>query len=150
MLEFKFIYGSDGYNTAKEFMKESSDEVGINESFTDSSDKTWHFVGYDKGRIIAAAGMYLLDERNVKIAFVSVCRDYRRQYVGDLIMKALADKAVAIGCTKALIEAPVSEKGFFEFEGYKAYGSEFENGGKPYIMMSKDLTVVHMCSRCKD
>ena len=22
MLEFKFIYGSDGYNTAKEFMKE--------------------------------------------------------------------------------------------------------------------------------
>ena len=148
MLEFKFIYGRHGYDAARELAEETVRESGISTSFADFSDKTWHFVGYDRGRLIAAAGMYLIDERNVKISFITVHADYRRSYVGDLIMKALADKAVSLGCTKAMLEAPVSKKGFFEFEGFYGYGNEFENGGKPYIMMSKDLTVVHTCRGC--
>lgn len=149
MLEFKFIPGEMGYELSKDLRKEIfSDELGMSEISDGFEKDSYHFVGYDKTLQISVARLYPIDEKNYKIAFVGIRDGYRRQYVGDLIMRALADKTVALGGTNIILEAPKELLGFFEFEDYKPYGDEFLVDGVPHIMMKKDLTKIQKCRGC--
>ena len=148
MLKFKFIFGKNGYDITKD-LRESVFACELSEEATDEfEDKAYHFVGYDKIVQISAARLLKLSEKDFKISFVAIKEDYRRQYVGDLVMRALADKAMSLGGINIILESPVSIKGFFEFEGYEEYGEEFEKSSKPYIMMKKDLTKIQPCRGC--
>lgn len=150
MLEFKFIYGENGYKIAEDMrQKVFRDELGMAEIRDEIEEFSYHFVGYEKTVQVGVARLTQLDARNFNIAFVAVNKDYRRQYVGDLIMRALADKAVALGGTAIYIEAPALEKEFFEFEGYETYGDGFIKDNIPHIRMKKDLTKVQRnCRGC--
>ena len=141
MLEFRFIAGKNGYKIAEDMRKQIfADELGMSE-FTDELEEfSYHFVGYEKIVQIGIARLTQLDEQNFNIAFVGVKEDYRHQYVGDLIMRALQDKAVNLGGKMIYIETPVLQKGFFEFLDYEEYGDGFEKDGIAYIRMKKDLT----------
>ena len=75
-------------------------------------------------------------------------KEYRRQYVGDLVMRALADKAERLGAKWMIVKAPVHLKGFFEFESYEVCGDEFIKNGEPHILMKKDLTKKQPCRGC--
>ncbi|MDD6735806.1 MAG: GNAT family N-acetyltransferase [Clostridiales bacterium] len=149
MLEFRFIYGENGYKLSKD-MRDTvfGDELGMAVLSDDAEETAYHFIGYDKTVQIAAARLSELGETCFKIDFVAVKKDYRRQFVGDLVMRALADKAVSLGGTRIIAESPTEIKGFFEFEAYEAYGDEFEKDGRKYIMMKKDLTKVQPCRGC--
>lgn len=148
MLEFKYIFGENGYKIAEATRKSVfGDELGMSEIRDGLDGKSYHFVGYDKITQIAAARLTQLDEKNFMISYVGIKKDYRRQYVGDLVMRALADKTVTMGGTTITIQTPVSEKGFFEFEGYETVGEEFEAGGRIYIKMQKDLTKIQSSCR---
>ncbi len=149
MLEFKFIYGENGYKIAEAMRKKVfSDELGFCETTDLLENNSYHFIGYDKTVQIGIARLTKLDEMNFTISFVAVKDDYRRQYVGDLIMRALADKAVALGGRYITIVTPVSEQGFFEFEGYELTGEEFSENGKLFVKMKKDLMKIQPCRGC--
>lgn len=150
MLEFRFIYGENGYKIAEDMRKRVfAEELGMSDICDELDAISYHFVGYEKTMQIGIARLTQLDARNFNIAFAAVKADYRRQYVGDLIMRALADKAVALGGIAIYIEAPAAQREFFEFEGYEAYGDSFAKDNIPHIRMKKDLTEVHKgCRGC--
>lgn len=149
MLEFKFIYGENGYKIAKDMRKQIfSGELGFDEITDGFEDKSYHFIGYDKIVQMGIARLTQLDEKNFTVSFVAVKEGYRRQYVGDLIMRALADKAVALGGRYITVVTPLVEQGFFEFEGYEPTGEEYSENGKTFIKMKKDLTKVQPCRGC--
>lgn len=150
MLEFKFIPGENGYKIVRA-MRENvfANELKHTEITDGLEECSYHFVGYEKTVQVGVSRLTQLDARNFNIAYVAVKKEYRRQYVGDLIMRALADKAVSLGGTAIYIEAPVSEKGFFEYEGYEAYGDDFLKDDIAHVRMKKDLTKVQKnCKGC--
>ena len=51
MLEFKLIYGSDGYNAAKKIRETVfMEEQGFSYDKDEHDCEAWHIVGYEKGR----------------------------------------------------------------------------------------------------
>lgn len=144
MLEFSFIEGMLGYEVVRVLREEIfSDELGWEKATDEAEENSYHFVGYDKLSQISVARMTELDEQTVEISYVGVKNGYRGEFVGDLIMRALADKAYSLGKRAAIVKSPEDVKGFFSFEGYEEVGSE--NG---YIIMKKDLTKVQTCHGC--
>ena len=149
MLKFQFIYGQNGYKISKDLRKKIfGEELGYAEYTDDLEDKSYHFVGYEEIRQMGLARMTEIDDETFKASFVGMDKEYRRQYVGDLVMRALADKAERIGAKWMIVDAPVSLKGFFEFENYKVCGDEFMKNNQPHIPMKKDLTEKQPCRGC--
>lgn len=149
MLKFQFIYGENGYKISKDLRKKIfADELLYNEFTDELEDKSYHFVGYEEIRQMGLARMTEIDEETYEVSFVGMEKEYRRQFVGDLIMRALADKAERLGAKWMVVKAPVSLKGFFEFENYKVCGEEFMKNNEPHIMMKKDLTEKQPCRGC--
>ena len=150
MLEFRFITGENGYKIAEDMRKKVfAEELGMSEIRDELEEFSYHFIGYEKTVQIGIARLTQLDEQNFNIAFVAVKDDYRNQYVGDLIMRALADKAATLGGKMIYIETPLCQKGFFEAEGYEEYGEVYEKDKIRHIRMKKDLTIVEKkCRGC--
>lgn len=150
MLEFKFVKGILGYELTKTLREEIfKDELNIQKTTDELDEESYHFVGYDKLAQISVARLSKLSEKIYKISFVGIKKDYRRQLVGDLIMRALADKARTLGATTILVDAPKELIGFFEFEGYTKTETKFTKDNKEYIVMEKDATVIQKCGGCQ-
>ena len=98
-----------------------------------------NIVGYDKTEQIAVGRFFAQSETVCRLDFIGVREDYRRQYVGDLVIKAIEDKAKMLGIKTAVLETPNSALPFFEFEGYEKEGA---------LKMRKDLTKPHKCRGC--
>ena len=140
MLEFTFVYGENGHMLTKELTKEI---FGRELSYDDDGAEAVYIVGYDKITQIAAGRFLMKSETVCRIDFVGVREDYRRQYVGDLVIKAIEDKAKSLGIKTAVLESPRTALPFFEFEGYENLGET-----EDVIKMKKDLTKEHKCRGC--
>ncbi len=149
MLEFRFVYGDIGYELTKDMREKIfSEEMGYSVTSDDYDTESYHFVGYEKTSQISVARLTKLDDENYKISYVGIKPEYRRQYVGDLIVRALADKAARLGGVSLIAEVPSDVKEFFKFEDYEEYGNEFDFCGMPHIMMKKDLLKPQKCRGC--
>lgn len=150
MLYFKQIQGLDGYNAAKELREEVfMKEQGFPFDYDDHDKEAWHIVGYDGDTVIGTARVFKISDKSYKIGRMAVKKEYRGQYVGDLIIKTLQDKIVTLGGIEAVVEAQVRAKGFYTYEGYMPEGDEYDELGVPHILMKLDLTKpVRHCS-CK-
>ena len=148
MLKFQLIYGENGYKITKDLRKKLfGDELGW--EYTDELEcDSWHIVGYEEIRQMGVGRMTEIDSETYHISFVALEKDYRRQMVGDLVMRALADKAERLGAKYVTADVPVSLKGFFEFENYEDAGAEFVKNGEAHIPMRKDLTKKMPCRGC--
>ena len=100
MLEFTFVYGENGYALSRDLRN----KVFGAELCDEFEDKSYHLVGYDKTRQIAAARFTMLTDEVRHIDFVAVSEDYRRRYVGDLAIKAIEDKAKSLGAKEAFAD----------------------------------------------
>lgn len=149
MLEFKLIYGLDGYERAKPLREEVfMDEQGFTFDYDEMDPESWHIVGYDGDVLIGAARVHKYDDISYKIGRVAVKKSYRNGYVGDLIMKTLQDKIVTLGGIRAVVSAQMSAKGFYDYEGYTQYGELFTVDGVEHVMMELDLTKPHRSCSC--
>ena len=144
MLEFTFVFGENGYELSRDLR---NDVFGA-ELYDEYEDKSYHLVGYDKTRQIASARLTMLAEGVCRVDFVAVSGDYRRQYVGDLAVKAIEDKAKSLGAKEAVLAAPLGAVPFFEFEHYEDTGKEKDDYGRKCKIMRKDLTKVYKCRGC--
>lgn len=149
MLKFQFIYGENGYKITKDLRKKLfSDELGYSDFTDDLEDSSWHIVGYEEIRQMGLGRMTETDAETYHVSYVALDKEYRRQYVGDLVMRALADKAERLGGKWLTVDAPVSLKPFFEFEKFEVCGEEFTKNNEPHIFMKKDLTKKYPCMGC--
>ena len=140
MLKFQLIYGENGYKITKDLRKKLfADELGYLEFTDDLESESWHIVGYEEIHQMGLGRMTEISEDTYKVSFVALEAEYRRQYVGDLVMRALADKAERLGAKWLTADVPVSLKAFFEFENYEVCGEEFEKNNEPHILMKKDF-----------
>lgn len=144
MLKFTFVYGENGYELSRDLR---NDVFGA-ELCDEYEEQSYHLVGYDKTKQIAAARLTMLTETVCCIDFVAVRTDYRRRYVGDLAVKAIEDKAKSLGAKEAVLDAPLETVPFFEFEHYEDTGEEKDNCGRKCRIMRKDLTKVYKCRGC--
>jgi len=145
MLEFNFVYGDMGY----EICKSLRDEIFGAELSDGKEGESYHFVGYDKLVQIGVARLRKITDESYEIAYVGLKDGYRRQYVGDLVMKALADKAQRMGAKEAFVTTPIELIPFFEYEDYEKVGEAYAENGKKLIKMRIDLTYKHKCRGCK-
>ncbi len=144
MLEFKQIFGHEGYLASKPLREEVFiGEQGYSNDYDAHDDEAWHIVGYERGALIGTARMYRLTERTYEIGRVAVKKEYRRSYIGDLMMKTLQDKIVGLGGCEAIVSAVGGTENFYIFEGYEVCGKERADG----IIMKKDLT--KPCRHCQ-
>ena len=143
MLEFTFVYGELGYELSKD-LRNSVFGTKLSDGQENNS---YHLVGYDKTKQIASGRLTMLTETVCHIDFMAVKEDYRRQFVGDLAIKALEDKAKTLGAKEAIADAPYDVVPFFEFEHYEKDGKH-EKFGKMCAIMRKDLTKVFKCRGC--
>ncbi len=149
MLEFKLIYGLDGYEKAKPLREEVfMDEQGFTFDYDEMDAESWHIVGYDDDELIGTARMHKYDDISYKIGRVAVKKSYRRGYVGDLMMKTLQNKIVSLGSLRAVVSAQLSVKDFYTFEGYVPFGDIYEIDGVAHTMMELDLTKPHRSCSC--
>ena len=148
MLEFKQIFGHEGYLAAAPLREEVfMHEQGFSFDYDEHDDAAYHIVGYDKGVLIGTARVYKLDDRTYIIGRVAVKKEYRHGYIGDLMMKTLQDKIVSLGGVEAVVSSQRTAEAFYIYEGYEPYGEEFDEEGCPHIMMKKDLSkpIRHCC-----
>ena len=149
MLKFQLIYGENGYKITKDLRKRLfQGELGYSEFTDDLESESWHIVGYEEIHQMGLGRMTEVDEETYHVSYVALEKEYRRQYVGDLVMRALADKAERLGARYMTAEAPVSLKAFLEFENYETCGEEFIKNDEPHILMKKDLTKKMPCRGC--
>ncbi|MBQ7985660.1 MAG: GNAT family N-acetyltransferase [Clostridia bacterium] len=149
MLKFQFIYGENGYKIVKDLRNRIfKDELGYDEVTDDLENESYHIVGYEEIHQMGLGRMTEVDSETFEVSFVGLLKEYRRQYVGDLVMRALADKAERLGAKWMIVKAPVALKGFFEFESYEVCGDAFMKNNEPHILMKKDLTKKQPCRGC--
>lgn len=152
MLEFKLIYGIDGYEKARHVRETVfMSEQGFSFDKDDKDEISWHVIAYDKDRPIAAARLYPKADGVFAIGRVAVVKDCRGQYIGDTLMRILEDKAVNLMGHTVDIHANDIAAGFYEKQGYERTGECDSVDGVGHCMMRKDLTKpFKRCDACKN
>ena len=79
-----------------------------------------------------------------KVGRMAVLRDWRGQGVGVAMLRELLARARALGWTEIGLDAQTSAIGFYEREGFEAYGDVFEDAGLPHRSMRKALPIHHI------
>lgn len=75
-----------------------------------------------------------------KIGRMAVLPDWRRQGVGVAMLRELLARARALGWTEVALAAQTSAIGFYQREGFKAYGEVFDDAGLPHRSMRLTLS----------
>lgn len=150
MLQFKLKQCADGYALTKPLREEVfMSEQGFSYDEDEHDAAAWHIAGYDGDVLIAAARLYEIAGGIFSIGRVAVKKDYRRQYIGDTLLRALEDKAVQLKGYMIEISAQIPAVPFYEKEGYEKSGGEYDEDGALHIKMIKDLTKpFKRCSCC--
>lgn len=151
MLEFKLIYGNDGYTAAKSIREEVFiSEQGFSLDYDEKDLVSWHVCGIDNGNTIAAARLFEKSRGIFTIGRVAVKKEYRGQYIGDTLMRILEDKAVALSGHTIELSANENAVDFYEKQGYEKSGESYFEEHVRHIAMIKDLTKpFKKCSCCK-
>lgn len=99
----------------------------------------WHVLARDdSGRPIGCGRL----NSNHKIGRMAVLPDWRGQGVGAALLRELVARARTQGWPEVALDAQVSAIGFYEREGFTAYGEEFEDAGLAHRAMCMALPVV--------
>ena len=150
MLQFKMIYGAEGYETARAVRERVfMQEQGFSFDKDEKDETAYHIAGWDGDRLIAAGRLFKVDDGVYTIGRVAVDADYRGQYVGDTVMRALEDKAVQLGAAFIRLYAQEQALGFYEKQGYVRQGALLPGDIANHWLMEKDLSKIRGCRGCK-
>lgn len=76
-----------------------------------------------------------------KIGRMAVLQEWRSRGVGMALLRELIARARTQGWPEVALDAQVSAIGFYEREGFIAYGAEFEDAGLPHRAMRLSLSI---------
>jgi predicted GNAT family N-acyltransferase len=100
----------------------------------------WHVLARDESGQPIGCGRLTLGH---KIGRMAVLRDWRGQGVGAALLRELITRARAQGWPEVSLDAQVSAIGFYQREGFTAYGEEFEDAGLAHRAMGMALSVAN-------
>jgi predicted GNAT family N-acyltransferase len=75
-----------------------------------------------------------------RVGRMAVLAAHRNEGIGRRILKALEERAISLSLEGIVLHAQVLSKGFYEREGYQAFGSIFSEAGMPHVKMSRRLS----------
>jgi predicted GNAT family N-acyltransferase len=74
-----------------------------------------------------------------RVGRMAVLAAHRNEGIGRRILQALEDRAREVTLEGIVLHAQVLSKGFYEREGYQAFGPIFSEAGMPHVKMHKSL-----------
>lgn len=96
----------------------------------------------------AATGRIWHDGRGFRIGRLAVRRSFRRQKIGDLVLRLLLYKAFSSGAEEINISAQTYIAAFYRKFGFKKSGEEYMEAGIPHIAMRVGKDEVKYPSAC--
>lgn len=146
MIKFKYICGQDGYEQAKDLRyRILNDEMGFSEAADEHEKDAIHIIGRENDVPMCYGRLYKIADYTFIIDKICVKKEDRLQYVGDTILRALEDRAVSEIGIFIYVTSPAESKEFFLHEGYVELDEQYEQNGKNFTKMKKDLTKVRGC-----
>ena len=118
------------------------DELGfeLKDEFDNDELKYIHCCLYDKSALVAYARVAVKNDY-ARIGRVAVREDKRKHGYGKQIMFWAELEALKQNQYNLEIHTLISAKGFYEKLGYNIIGEEFEEEGKPHLLMKKVLKI---------
>lgn len=102
-------------------------------------DSCWHVLARDEAGQPVGCGRLTPAH---KIGRMAVLQAWRGRGVGKAMLRELTSRARALGWPEVTLDAQVSAVGFYEREGFQAYGEEFEDAGLAHRAMRMALIAV--------
>ena len=140
MIRSKWLEGKDGFEEAKEILKECSpvniDEKDILESL--------FLIIYDETDAVACGSMKISDNMAV-ISHIAVKKDHQKKDLGDLVMKTLMYRAVGEAANKFVLYSPLATIVFFERYGFKV--TKKDKDGAYMEVYAEDCLYPQKCCR---
>lgn len=135
------------YVRTKVFVEEQGFDAELDK---DEVDKTaLHLVVYDQNRPIGTGRLYY--ENGYRIGRVAVLKEFRKNHIGDLIMRMLLLKAFEEEkAEKVIIHAQEGAVGFYEKFGFEKVGQPFfEEHVRHYemIITPQTLNITPKCAQ---
>ncbi len=115
------------------------DEQGFVNEFDETDDVSRHIVAYDGDSPVAVCRITPGEDGVCHLGRVAVVSDHRGRSLGSILLREAEVQASDIGQRRMVLGAQVRAKGFYERQGYVAYGEEYMDEWCPHIMMGKDL-----------
>ncbi len=116
------------------------------QGFTEEDDRderdqdALHVLGIDEtGAACCTARLFSAGRGVWHAGRVAVCRELRGRGVGRLLMRAVAQKALALGGHTLELGAQLDKRGFYAAVGFEPVGEPFLDAGCPHILMQMPL-----------
>lgn len=134
----KFIRSSDSEFKAVKNIRSSvfTREQGADavSEFDELDDKADFALIYEADNPVATARLVMTD-KGFKIGRIAVLKEYRGRGLGDLVVRAVLDKAFEQGTACVCVDAQNYAVPFYEKIGFKVIGEEILDRGLPHIPM---------------
>lgn len=142
MYQVQFSQGLDALPMAAQLRKEIFiTEQGFQNEFDDVDSFAWHVLVSD-GTIPCGTGRMFespVGSGCYHLGRIAVKKAYRKQHIGSLVLKRLEEKAAELGAKELQLSAQLQAQGFYEKNGYKAFGSVYPDEHVPHITMKKSI-----------
>ena len=117
------------------------DEQGVPPEleFDGDDDRAVHVVASAGGTVIGT-GRLVVHVEYAKIGRMAVLREWRGSGAGRAILRALMAEAAALGNARIALHAQVQAIGFYERNGFRVVGDEFDEAGIPHRRMECALS----------
>ena len=116
-----------------------TDEQGFFDELDSVDDISYNAVAYADGKVVGCGRMFHEEESTYHIGRIAVLREYRKLFIGSVIMNALEQKAKSIGAEYVVLSAQKRAWDFYLKLGYIMDGAEYLEEGYPHIFMRKKI-----------
>ncbi len=117
------------------FMKEQ----GFSYEFDERDNTAKHILLFADSKAAGVGRFFTDDGVEYHIGRLAVLKKYRGLHLGSEIMKAAELEIKALGGKKAVLSAQYRAKGFYEKNGYTAYGDIYFDEHVEHINMKKEI-----------
>lgn len=114
--------------------------IPLKEEFdTEDNDDTVYVVVYDGEKPVATGRYKQIDSETIRPGRIAVLKEYRKQGLGELVVKALEDFGKEKGCTASIIHGELTAAEFYEKLGYTRDSDVYEEDGVPCVSLIKSM-----------
>lgn len=93
----------------------------------------------DSGEALAVGRLHLLDESTAQVRYMAVSEQARGQGLGQRVLQALEQQALALGAKRLILNARDSATGFYQQAGYQYGAMQAALFGIPHQQMWKQI-----------
>lgn len=113
-------------------------EQGFAEEFDEVDARAVHLVLFAGDEPIATCRYYWNGGQGCyAVGRIAVQKAFRGRQLGAAVLRAAEDGVRAAGGRETALAAQVRARGFYEKQGYAAYGAPFDEEGCPHVWMRK-------------